>query len=227
MNEKQFLLGYQIDQKFLSAVSELKPDIICDVGTRDCMDAIALKKHSPSSKVFAFEASPENFFDHCCTPDVTVAGVMPQLVAISDQTGFTEINIPPYASRKHGGNLQQRGMSSLLRKANTGAFVTYPVPQTTLDNFFEVPMQDDPQPRFAFWIDVEGLAFQVLNGMKKLLTRTVAIKIELEDVEAYENQTFSGISRELLEQAGFYEAYQSTDSSDQFDIIFLRREPLT
>jgi FkbM family methyltransferase len=222
--EKKSLSAGEIDQTFKEICARFQPDIIGEIGSRDCLDAKALKEASPRSQVFAFEASPENFFDYCCEPEILRSGVMPQLVAISDQIGVAEINIPHYASSQNGGkNLQQRGMSSLLKKEHTVSFVTYPVPQTTVDRFFEVPRAGKPDLTFAFWIDVEGLALEVLAGMKQCLPHTLALKIELEDVPYYQGQSLSKDSRDVLAGAGFYEAFQ-TASEEQFDIIFLRND---
>jgi FkbM family methyltransferase len=222
MAEKRFLSPSEIDQVFVDLCMTLRPSIICDVGTRDCEDALRLKAACPSASVFAFEASPENFFDYCCDAKVARGGVNAQQLAISDTIGVAEINIPHYASRKNGGNSQQRGTSSLLRKANTASFVTYAVPQTTIDAFFCLQNEEGSDASFAFWIDVEGFSLQVLSGMRKTLCRTRVIKIELEDFAYFENQTLSAPSRQILADCGFVEAYQ-THTKEQFDIVFLRR----
>lgn len=219
--EKTFLEPHQLDGKFRELCGILKPTVIGDVGSRDCEDAIALKAASPMSEVFAFEANPENFFDFCCDPKVLQAGVQPQHLAISDSIGKATINIPAYASSRRGGNLQQRGTSSLLKRALTSEFVCYDVPQTTLDAFFASRLEAGGDLTFAFWIDVEGLAREVLSGMPRCLQRTLLLKIELEDKEFYENQSLSGEARKILSEHGFFEAFQ-TGTAEMFDIVFVK-----
>jgi hypothetical protein len=49
--EAAYLSSAQITERFMMLCREHRPSIICDVGTRDCLDAIAMKSASPSSLV--------------------------------------------------------------------------------------------------------------------------------------------------------------------------------
>lgn len=214
--------GAEVDAAFLSLCARLRPTMICDVGSRDCEDAMRMKQASPSSTVFAFEASPENFFEYCLRPEVVESGVCPQLLAISDSIGSARIRIPHYASRNAGGNLQQRGMSSLLGKAETASFVEYAVAQTTLDAFFAHPIAFDPGMTFAFWIDAEGLAFEVVSGMTAVLDKTLALKIEVEDQTCYEGQRLARDVIALLAGRGWRPSLSSDPAPGQYELLFLR-----
>src|SRR5215469_14881015 len=113
----QVISHAEMDRCFLRICSEQKPKIACDVGTRDCSDAIRIKQASPSSEVFAFEANPENYFEWCLSSAAKQQNIQVQLAAISDNIDNSAIvRIPHYATRTSGGTLQQRGTSSLLPK---------------------------------------------------------------------------------------------------------------
>jgi FkbM family methyltransferase len=218
----QQLSHAEMDASFLRICSERKPKIVCDVGTRDCGDAIRIKQASPHSEVFAFEANPENYFEWCLSNDVKQHGIQVQLAAVSDTAGSSIIRIPHYASRTSGGTIQQRGTSSLRPKAGEGNFVEYPVPQTTLDVFFRHIIDFDPTVSFAFWIDVEGLALEVLRGMRLLLPHTLALKIEVEERPYYEGQALGADVLALIaETDALIPAFTTDPAPGQRDLLFL------
>ena len=177
----------------------------------------------PDSLIFAFEANPENYLDFCLRPEIAAARINVQNMAIAEEVGAALIRVPEYASRRSGtGTIDQRGTSSLLPKAQVAYFVDYEVPKTTLDAFFAAFLADPEPPSFGFWIDVEGLAAQVLAGMSGTLRQTRVLKIEVEDVEYYQGQIFAGDIRQIMEDAGFRIHAQTDPSPGQYDLLFVR-----
>jgi FkbM family methyltransferase len=170
----------------------------------------------------SFEANPENFFDFCIQDFVLRAGVVPQLVALSDRPGVATISIPEYASRKCGGTLQQRGTSSLLPRVQTASFVQYEVPQTTLDKFME-GCEGFEEANFAVWVDVEGSATKVLAGMKRVINRTAFLKVELEDIVYYEGQSLSSEVLTVMSDYKFDAIAHTDPSPGQFDVLFVNQ----
>jgi FkbM family methyltransferase len=221
-DDTAFLSSGEINELFLRLCREVQPSVICDIGTRDCLDSVAMKQASPTSQVIAFEANPENFFDFCLRDNVLREGVIPQLVALSDHPGLTQIKIPEYASRQCGGTTQQRGTSSLLPRAQTVRFVEYTVPQTTLDIFFE-GRDGQQDSTYGIWMDVEGLASKVLTGMRRVLTRTVFLKVEVEDIAYYKGQDLSGDVIKVMHESGFEAVAQTDPAPGQFDLLFLNQ----
>jgi FkbM family methyltransferase len=216
--------NHEIDAEFFELCNRHKPNVICDIGTRDCQDAIKMKACSPSSTVFAFEANPENFFDYCVSDTITKSGVIPTHLAISNDVGITKISVPHYASRSEGGSVQQRGMSSILQKVNTSRFVEYPIPTTTIDAFFSYPSSIDESLSFAFWIDVEGFAYEVLSGMTRILGRTLFMKVEVEEREYYSGQKLASDVMELMKASSLVAVKAGDPGPGQYDLLFMSRD---
>jgi len=216
----------EIDSAFFRFCAQRKPDVICDVGTRDCHDAIRMKQASPSSMVFAFEANPENYFEYCLLPNVVAFGIQVQHIAVSDTTGSAVLRVPTYASRKQGGSVQQRGISSLLARTETCDSTDYVVPQTRLDSFFAGLTGFQSDKTFAFWIDVEGLAYQVLSGMKEIIDKTVAIKVEVEEKEYFSGQHRAQDVINMMTDIGWPPVACGDPTPGQYDILFIRENYL-
>lgn len=80
---------------------------------------------------------------------------------------------------------------------------------------------------FALWIDVEGMQYEVLNGMLGTLKRNncKVVKIEVEDLEIFSGQRW--LSREVVkffEDLGFVLAYRDFEYAHQYNLLFVRSD---
>ena len=213
---------YELDELFCSIAELTAPDVILEIGSRDFMDGLKIKASSPTSTVFAFEANPENFSEHLKNIDNKI---FPMPIALGESNKIGTIRVPQYASRTQNATEQQRGIASILQRDDLGEAIEYEVPMMTLDSFMGNFAQDSVN--FAMWIDVEGYAFQVVNGASTdLLRKCLFAKIEVEDHAYWSGQRLSGDMRAFMQCNGFIEAANCDRGLKQYDILFINNHIL-
>ncbi|MEQ1634155.1 MAG: FkbM family methyltransferase [Planctomycetota bacterium] len=210
----------ELDRTFVSMVRSMRPSIVTDVGSRDAAMAITCKQASPKSKVFAFEANPENYFEFA---ELAVGnGVHFVPCAVGERSDTRQIKVPNWASTRSKADRQRRGVGSLLHRDGVACEVVYQAPMVSLADFFQLPEHEDAT--FAHWIDVEGCSYEVLQGLgRDLAMRTMFLKLEVETRRVWEGQKLVADCLELCDQLGF-EPCSWFDHDLQFDIVFANRD---
>lgn len=201
----------------------LRINHVCDVGSLDGADALAFRTAVPHACILAFEANPENFGR--MQTDATLRKERIQLVplAVANVDGEAEFFVlkGDYSVR---GAL--RGMGSLHRRRERSDYLLAPVvvKTTRLDTFFAD--RNPPDLRLALWIDVEGKAYEVIEGAAGVLERVHLIQVEVETRACIaEGQRCYPEVRALLASRGFVElATDGTADQIQLNALFVRQD---
>lgn len=181
-NNEGILDGYL--NKFISRTA---PDYIVEVG---CYDGQALKtfgENSPSSRLVGFEANPTNFFRLSVGKNI-------QNIAVSNKIGTVKFYEPEHDANHPARIAKKRG--SIFKVKDAKSYTEYEVLCTTLDSFFQYEIENNKT--FVLIIDAEGASREVLEGARKFLKNTTALKIEVEREEIFLNQKLEKSCLELL-----------------------------
>lgn len=208
---------------FLQLLPTMRIDTVCDIGSLDGSDALRFRAALPRATLFAFEPNPENLRRMRENPELKRHAVRIEAVALSDRNSTAELFVVNAADVKAPG---WQGMSSLLPRneaARTANAIQ--VPTARLDSF--LPEQFHTGRRMALWIDVEGLAHEVIEGAAGVLPTTDLIHVEVETqrcISATQRFLFPQVLA-LLRAAGFtLVATDQPHSRPQFNALFIRGE---
>lgn len=203
---------------FLALLKLTRPAVVADVGSCDGQAALRFKEVVPKARVLAFEANPVNA--SAMQRDGGLSGIEVRPVAVAGTAGPVSFYVLPVPEDKPWA----RGASSLLERRPEHA-VDLParevqVPAVRLDDELAgIP------GRIAVWIDVEGAADRVLEGMDRIWDRVVAVHIETEHAPVWDEQADGpGIWREI-ESRGFRRVAVTVTSPFQTDAVFMRDGP--
>lgn len=192
----------------------LRPDVVCDIGSRDGREAARFAKAAPRAHVLAFEANDANAQAMARSADCRngIYELVP--IAISDTTGTVSFFVVD------GVDTVARGQSSLLPRAadRLPGERRVEVRSRRLD---ELVTERWPKGQsLMLWIDVEGAAQQVLSGAEGVLDRVDALHVELENRQFWQNQALGSEVIAWLTERGFRRV--GPDSGrDQQDVLFL------
>ncbi len=202
---------------FHSLLWLLDPDLILDVGSMDGSDSKKFKQLIPNAEVVAFEGNPDNYRAMCADVDLQKSGVRVVHRLVSNQEGnrsfFVQKSINTIAA-------VNKGTSSAMRREQQG-MVTEKVhlDAVRLDSFLA---QEYPaKKRIAMWIDVEGHAYQVLEGLLKAQDSSYLIHVEVETVEIWPGQKVESDIIALAKGMGFIPVARGAHAI-QHDLILIK-----
>lgn len=205
---------------FSRLLSRLEIGVVCDIGSMDGADALDFRRAAPDSSVYAFEPNPRNFAQMQANKALQRCGiqVLPLAMTNCDAEADFYLVDADYSQADY-----RRGMSSLYRRSeNWTPVAVVPVETTRLDSYFADKHPDNP--RFALWIDTEGKAFEVIEGMSGMAERVYLLHVEVETSPciAADQKLYADVKR-LLQQAGFAEfATDQARSQPQFNALYIR-----
>jgi len=206
---------------FLKLLSTLDSGTICDVGSMDGADALSFRDAAPESTIYAFEPNPDNFRLMQANRSLQEANIQAVPIAVTNHNGEADFFTveADYAERD-----ARRGMSSLYRRSD-GWSVTAAVLQVKtarLDTF--LVDKCPPDARLALWIDTEGKAYEVLEGITGVAERVDLLHVEVETTPCIgSNQKLYPEVKALLHRLGFTElATDQALSQIQFNALFVR-----
>lgn len=198
--------------------------VVLDVGSRDALIALALKKFYPNSHVYAFECNPEAL--KLCHQNISGEdGISLIDKAVSDTNGLvdffainTEKTITPHAD----GNI---GASSLFQ-----ANESYPHERYAQNKIqVEAIRLDDWAQRAGIenvdlvWMDLQGAELLALRGMGKLIENVKFIFTEVEYKEIYKEQPLFPEVDAFLTNNNF-ELLKKMNTSEWFgDVLYVKR----
>jgi FkbM family methyltransferase len=201
-------------------LSTLRVNLICDVGSMNGADALKFRKSSPHSIIFAFEPNPENFRQMESNPVLRDRDIRLVNSAAANADGNADFFLvdADYSRRDY-----RRGMSSLLERAEDRAALTpVRVKSTRLDSF--LADKCGPDARLALWIDSEGMAYEVIEGMSGIahLVRLLHVEVETRPCIGAAQRLHSDV-KTLLNGYGFVEcATDQPQTADQFNALYVR-----
>jgi FkbM family methyltransferase len=206
---------------FIALLRELEIDIVCDVGSMNGDDALAFRASLPQARVMALEPNPDNLRHMRADARLQRA----RIEIIGAAASNTDSRAPfflvdaDYATRN-----ARRGMSSLHQR-DPGAYPTTAVEVETLrlETLLAPALRDGA--RVALWIDTEGHACEVLEGLGGIARHITMLHVELESQPCISStQRLYPEARALLESMRFEElATDHAHAHPQFNALFIRR----
>ena len=207
---------------FTSLLPTLRIGAVCDVGSMNGADAMLFSAAVPHGSVYAFEPNPLNF----------------RLMQANRALQERDIQLVPLAATNYDGEADfflveaeyssgdpRRGMSSLYQRTGEwGSSAAVRVKTVRLDTFLadKCPVH----ARLALWIDTEGQAYEVIDGLGSLAQQVRVLHIEVETSPCIgANQKLYPEVKSLLQRLGFRElATDQSPSQIQFNALFVRPE---
>jgi FkbM family methyltransferase len=184
---------------FHSLLWLLNPDVVLDVGSMDGSDSKKFKKLIKSAEVVAFEANPDNYRAMCADNDLQQLGVRIVQRLVSNLAGNRSFFVQRPVHPATGFN---RGTSSAMR-SNERNVETEEVhlDAVRIDSFLT---QEYPGNKStAMWIDVEGYAYEVFEGIREVQDHINLIHVEVETKEIWPEQKIESDILALANSMGF------------------------
>jgi len=200
-----------LDKYYFKIIKQLDINEFYECGAHEASASILFSK---TGKAIAIEANPYTYKEK--TIKAQKFGVKTYNLALGVKKGKVKIHIQRRNSRS--------GSTSLLVKVRNEKFDYVTIDSTTIDRICE--LNSSKNSSIAFWIDVEGFAFEVLKGgYKTFKERNVKIiKVELEEKPIWENQKLSSDVNDLLLSYGFLPILFDLERENQHNCVYIRRE---
>jgi len=162
----------------------LQPEVVLDVGSMDGSDSKRFRKLLARTDIIAFEGNPYNYRAMLEDREIGRKRIRVVNSLVSDTEGDRSF----FVQRPLGGvGHYNRGTSSLTRRDEEG-LTTEEVclKAVRIDSFLarDYPMSS----RVALWVDVEGAAYSVLEGMSGAKDRVKLMHVEVETSEVWSGQ---------------------------------------
>jgi FkbM family methyltransferase len=194
----------------------VKPEVFWELGAFEAAFSRRLQAALPKTICHAFEANPytyDRFRDQ-----VTATGVNYHHKALGPKDGRAMFKI----GRTVGDRdlPPDMGCNSLLTKSGDRTYEDASVEMVAVDSFAATEgLLGRPS---AVWIDAEGFAFQVLEGMRESLKCATFVFIEVEDRQLWEGQKTYADVRALLFAEGFIPILRDFEFKQQYNVLFCR-----
>jgi FkbM family methyltransferase len=205
---------------FIELLSTLRIEVICEVGSKDGADALCFRTALPAATIYALEANPENFRLMRANPELQQRNVNILELAATNYDGDAEFFLVGNPST--GGD-DWRGMSSLhQRSGEPGPKSVARVKAVRLDSLLQD--QASPGARLALWIDAEGSAFEVIEGITGISPDVHLVHVECETSPCISasQKLYPEVSA-LFHRLGFVELADDHPRTDrQFNALFVR-----
>jgi len=207
---------------FLKTILPSNP-IIIEAGSFKGKDTKRLSSNWPHGAMYAFEPVPE-IFARLQQKTQKLKNISCFQLALSNTTGKATFYVSEKSSKK-----EQPFPAGSLKKPKERlkwSDVTYPktisVQTMTLDAW---AAQNKIEHVDFLWLDVQGNAYEILQGAQKLLPTIKAIWTEVEFIEAYENQMQYEQLKEYLASKGFQEIAKDFEHQTEWffgNVLFVK-----
>ncbi|HEV8443861.1 MAG TPA: FkbM family methyltransferase [Steroidobacteraceae bacterium] len=205
---------------FERLLPHVAPGIVCDVGSMNGADAARCARAVPGARVFAFEPNPHNLAPMLADAMLRDLGVEVIGKAVSEE----EMVAPFHVLRADYSTVNyQRGRSSMYPAVVAAEHLeVVEVPVVRLDAFLASRM--DADARLAFWVDAEGMAYEVLAGASGVRGNLHLVHVEVERVPCMNpSQKLYADVKRLLESWGLEEiATDGLAHFTQFNAVYVR-----
>lgn len=161
----------------------------------------------------AVEANPDTYRTR--TTLAEAHGVQVVNAALGETAGEVVLKVPVSNGTVH------EGASSLFSRSEETEYIEHHVRQTTVDEVASSRAADNEG--IALWIDVEGLAHQVLSGARQILgsQQIRLIYVEVETIKYWENQYLASDVDRLLGEMGYVPIIRDVQSEHQFNLLYV------
>ena len=203
-----------LDKYYFKIIKRLDINEFYECGAHEASASILFSK---TGKSIAIEANPYTYKEK--TIKAQKFGVKTYNLALGVKKGKVKIHIQSRNSRS--------GSTSLLAKVRNEKSDYATIDSTTIDKICE--LNSSKNSSIAFWVDVEGFAFEVLKGgYRTFKSRNVKIiKVELEEKPIWKNQKLSSDVNDLLLSYGFLPVFFDLERVNQHNCIYVRVESIS
>lgn len=162
----------------------LEPDLVLDIGSQDGADSKRFRKLLPQADIVAFEGNPGHYDAMLEDQEIGRKRIRVVHSLVSDTQGKRSFFLQrPVAGAQHFN----RGTSSLTRRDEDEAIAE----EVLLDSVRIETFLAREYPKsltVALWVDAEGHAYSVLEGMSGTTDRVKLVHAEVETSEIWPNQ---------------------------------------
>ena len=201
---------------FRLLAKHLGAEVICDVGAFDCFHSRRFR--AMGAKVIAFEANPVNFDALASDASLAAAGIELFNYAAWNRDEEITFNVIDATARDVAW---RKMISSIRERAPDTSYASKPVRvrAVRLDSFL-TDVLAEPASTIALWIDVEGAAYEVLEGIDGIRDRVCLVHVEVETRAFWQGQHLWPDIDALMGQLGFTPIARSR-GDEQFDVLFV------
>ena len=207
---------------FTRLVRAIGVSTLCDVGSMNGAEALRFHRAAPRSRIYALEPNPENFRLMRTNPSLRERAITLLPRAASNCDGESELFL---VDADYSRQDVVCGLSSLHRRAGPlhPSTATVRVRTTRLDTLLAGECAAGES--LALWIDVEGKAYEVVEGMSGIAGHVCLLHVEVETAPCIApGQRLYPEVKTLLLQLGLAElATDLHPSRTQFNALFVRR----
>ncbi|MEO8165121.1 MAG: FkbM family methyltransferase [Betaproteobacteria bacterium] len=177
----------------------LQPEVVLDVGSMDGSDSKRFRRLLSRAELVAFEGNPFNFRAMVEDRDIDRVRIRVVNNLVSDTEGVRSFFVQrPLSSAGH----YNRGTSSLTLRDEDGLTTEeVRLEAVRVDSFLDrdYPMSSS----IALWIDVEGHAYSVLEGMSGAKDRVKLVHVEVETSQVWPGQKIESDVLRLAATMGY------------------------
>lgn len=206
---------------FQLLIKTLRPELACDVGSMDATHARRFRQILPNSRIVAFEANPRNARFMWENEDVKKDRIEVQHKAVLNRNGTLTFYVEHLSA--DGGEQWRRGISSVRRRVADSIGITEVEVESVRLDTFVCGLNSVPES-VALWIDVEGAAFELLEGMRYVQDRVKLVHVEVETSEIWHGQKLKSDVVLLMKRMGFIElarGFPIGRNDIQHDLVFI------
>ena len=202
--------------------------IIVEIGARDCIETLGLRKNFPDAHIYTFECNPDTL-PQCRQRVANDPNITLIEKAVTDKDGtvsFFKINNQKTRTDREGGN---SGASSIF-EANTGY-----VPETYVQDKITVPsitlktFVNTHHLKYVdiMWLNMQGAELMALRSAGDFLKKVSIINTETEFFPIYKNQPLFKDLRAFMNSQGFRVYTFTAIGKYACDVVFVNKEMCT
>jgi FkbM family methyltransferase len=208
---------------FLRERGVTAPEVIFDVGARDCKQSVEFAKQYPGARIFSFECNPQTL--PICRREIAS---YPQIVltekAVNAHDGtctFFPINPTKTITSWADGN---PGASSLFRSNGTYTIERYVQDEITLPcTKLSTVMKEHGLTKVdCIWMDLQGAELIALQSLEEFLSTVQYIYTEVSHRPIYSGQVMFNDIEQFLTANGFARCTPINPQCWQEDVIYAR-----
>jgi FkbM family methyltransferase len=208
-----------LDKIFTQLVTEIVPcDCFVEAGAFTGDTSRLVESILPNAAIYAFEANPYNYEQF--KPLFESSAVNYVHLAVSDKNGTVTFKVQ---KNNNGTDMPPvKGNDSILSRTEPNVeYEEFVVPCVTIDNYLADKIKTTDS--IAMWVDLEGAAYQALQGAVHVLPQVDIIKIEVETRQYWENQKLDHDIKKFLSHFGFYPVLRDFEYQNQYNILFCKQ----
>jgi len=199
-----------IDESFFKILKGCGVTGLIECGAHEASASVNFMR-TGGRRAVAIEANP--FTYESKTKLTEQYGVLSFNCGVGGEVGEIDFYIPLHD--------QNAGNASFLKKTNV-KYKSKKVSVDTLDNIFREHFETNEA--LALWVDVEGLALEVLKGGGSLLNseNCLVIKVEVESKSFWEGQSLARDVDNYLTSFGFKAILRDLEYRNQYNVIYVK-----